>query len=314
MVPGIPDAQRDNVSAIARTFGVSEREVSVAPRQGQVNLTIFLGSELVLRLPRKREFEKRLSKEAQVIPFVLERGIPTAKLVSFDSGHLIADVAYIVLERLHGMTIDDMPSPEKGGERTYGSLSEILLTLHQVRKDSAEPILGIETAEFSCEQLLDELTSTGEIGSDQAAWLRQWFRRLETEGARSRDCVLLHGDVMPSNLILDSSGEVTGIIDWGSACWGEASRDLAGFHTSRLPRVLDAYRSAGLSRGAEAADSGRALEAGVLWYQLFFALARLGGRRSTSERRNWSAPREARLLELMRFLSSDIPDRWHFFR
>ena len=58
----IPDAHRDSVSAIARNFGVSQREVAVAPRQGQVNLTIFLGSELVLRLPRRREFEKRLSK------------------------------------------------------------------------------------------------------------------------------------------------------------------------------------------------------------------------------------------------------------
>ncbi|HEY9290217.1 MAG TPA: phosphotransferase [Microlunatus sp.] len=122
----IPAALRDSVRAIAKGFGVADRDVSIAPRQGQVNLTILLGSELVLRLPRRREFEQRLSKEAEVIPFVLDRGIPTSKLVSFDPGHAIADVTYVVLERLHGRTNDDMASFADGGKRTYGSLSEIL--------------------------------------------------------------------------------------------------------------------------------------------------------------------------------------------
>ena len=234
--------------------------------------------------------------------------------MSFDSSHSIVDQTYIVLERLHGRTIDDMPSLAEGGTRTYGSLSEVLFQLHQLRKGCGEPILGVESAEFSCERLLDELASAGEIGSDQGGWLREWFCHLEARGARSWDPVLLHGDVMPSNLILNSSGEVTAIIDWGSARWGEAIRDLAGFQTSRLPQVLDAYRSTALSHNADPDIPEGALEAGVLWYQLFFALSRLSGRQSTSEKRNWSAPREARLLELMRFLSGDVPDRWGFFR
>lgn len=116
----IPEARREAVSAIAHQFGVPAREISIAPRQGQVNLTIFLGRELVLRLPRKQEFERRLAKEAEVIPFVLDRGIPTAKLVSFDSGQTIADITYMVLERLHGRAIDDMPSFGGGGDRTGG--------------------------------------------------------------------------------------------------------------------------------------------------------------------------------------------------
>jgi aminoglycoside phosphotransferase (APT) family kinase protein len=215
-----------------------------------------------------------------------------------------------VLERLHGRTIDDMPSHTEGGNQTYGSLSEILSNLHQVRKVAETPIPGVETAEFSSQPLLEELTSSGEIGSNQAAWLQGWFRDLETRGAGSSGPVLLHGDVMPSNLILGSSGEVTAIIDWGSACWGEAVRDLAGFRTSQLPTVVDAYRNAARSHQADAGGLDVALEAGVIWYQLFFALSKLLGRQSTSEARNWSAPREARLLELMRFLSGDVPDRW----
>ena len=245
-----------------------------------------------------------------MIPFALDRGIPTAKLVSFDSGHSIADVTYMVLERLHGRTIDDMPSLTNDANRTYRSLFEILSSLHSVRRDSEPPIRGVETAEFSWEPLLDQLTSDGEIGSNQAAWLQRWFHHLEARGARSSDPVLLHGDVMPSNLILNNSGGVTAIIDWGSACWGEAARDLASFRTSTLPGIVDVYRNiAGMHRTA-AGGADASLEASVLWYQLFFALAKLLGRQSTSEKRNWSAPRGARLLEVTRFFSADVPDRW----
>jgi aminoglycoside phosphotransferase (APT) family kinase protein len=306
----VPEAQRDRVRAIAQKFGVPDREVAMAPRQGQVNLTIFLGNELVLRLPRKREFEQRLSKEAEVIPFVLDRGIPTAKLVSFDSEHEIADVSYMVLERLHGRAIDEMPSLADDGKRTYRSLCEILSRLHSVRRESEPAVRRVETAEFSSELLFDELTSDGEIGRSQAAWLQGWFRHLEARGARSSDPVLLHGDVMPSNLIVNRTGDVTAIIDWGSACWGEAARDLAGFRTSALPEIVDVYRDvAGVYR-TPAGGADVSLEASVLWYQLFFALAKLVGRPSTSETRNWSAPRGARLLEVMRFFATNIPDRW----
>jgi aminoglycoside phosphotransferase (APT) family kinase protein len=179
-----------------------------------------------------------------------------------------------------------------------------------VQRDSEPPIRGVEDAEFSLEDLLDQLTNCGEIGGNQAAWLRRWFRHLEARGARSSELVLLHGDVMPSNLIVNNSGDVTAIIDWGSACWGEAARDLAGFRTSTLPAIVDVYRNVARLQQAAAGRTVASLDASVLWYQLFFALAKLLGRQSTSETRNWSAPRGARLFEVLRFLSSNVPDRW----
>ena len=47
------------------------------PTQGQVNLTVFLGSELVLRIPRTTWAAEQLSKEAQVIALVRDAGVPT---------------------------------------------------------------------------------------------------------------------------------------------------------------------------------------------------------------------------------------------
>jgi aminoglycoside phosphotransferase (APT) family kinase protein len=306
----VPNAQRDTVNAIAQRFGIPERSISIAPRQGQVNLTVFLGDDLVVRLPRRPDLEGRLVKEAELIPFLRERDIPTPELISFDPSHTIAEVNYIVLQRIRGQEIADIAPPSGGNDRVYGSLFAILDILHTVGKEVEQSIPSVEESAFSDEELLDELARSGEIGGSQASWLRRWFLHLEAHGARSSEPRLLHGDVMPSNLILNEAGRVAAIIDWGSARWGEPARDLAGFRTSTLPAVVDIYRQ---SRHADPADdrSGIAsLEASVLWYQLFFALAKLLGKQSTSETRNWSAPRAARFLEILRFLSTEAPDRW----
>jgi hypothetical protein len=73
---------------------------------------------------------------------------------------------------------------------------------------------------------------------------------------------------------------------------------------------VDVYRNVAGVPGSANPGADASLAAGVLWYQLFFALAKLLGRRSTSEKRNWSAPREARLLEVMRFFAADLPSQW----
>ena len=309
---GVPGELRASVSAIARRFDVPLGKVSLAPQQGQVNLTVFLGDDLVLRLPRKPAYEQRLHKEAAVIPFVQGVGVPTAELVAFDPDHAIADVSYIVLTRLPS-TLHGFPADIDLARRAYGTLAELLHRLHSVQMTPDGQPPGVEwRTDLSPDLLLEPLIAAGDIGRAQEDWLRQWFTRLEEHGARTSDPVLLHGDVLPSNLIADATGRVTALIDWGSACWGEPARDLADFPTSILPLLIDAYReTAPSSPAAQARVRPVALEASVLWYQLFFALARLLGRQSISETRNWSAPRHARLFELLRFVSSAVPAQWN---
>lgn len=80
----LPQAVHDDVLAVAEHYGVAGAEVVPAPVQGQVNVTIFLGSELVLRLPRTSRAEELLAKESQVIPLVQAAGVPTPDLVGYD--------------------------------------------------------------------------------------------------------------------------------------------------------------------------------------------------------------------------------------
>lgn len=301
---------------VAEQYGIPRDDVTPAPHQGEVNLTVFLGQELVLRIPRKQAFEDRLVKEAAVIRVVRSIGVPTAGLVCYDDSHGLVDAPYMILERLHGSTLGELGYDPDVSTRAHESLGEILAMLHTLRMKDIGPIAGVgEPHTFSPEELLERLSDAGWIGGSQARWLSDWFTYLENRGAADAavsEPVLLHGDIMPSNVVVDREGRVTAVIDWGCADWGGPARDFVDLPARALPSIVSGYRTATRLRdsGNDVGQEGTALEASALWYQLFWALAKQFREPSTSEQRNWSAPKQARLLEILRFLTESPPTPW----
>jgi aminoglycoside phosphotransferase (APT) family kinase protein len=302
----------DDVRAVAQHYGVEEKDVVLAPTQGQVNLTVFLGSELVLRIPRTARAAAQLSKEAEVIPLVRDAGVPTPKLIRYDSTLRVASKPYMVLERVHGATMAEQVLEPSSCQRTLGSLGEILVTLHQIRLSKAGPVSAVpEPFTFSASDLVDELVEAGEIGTAQRDWLLERFALLAPEGHPRAAPVLLHRDVIPSNVMVGHDGLVTALLDWGCAEWGAPARDLVGLPIRALPDLLSGYRSAlGVASSRDDRDPDLTLERDALWYHLYLALARLLKRPSTSEDRNWAAPRSATLLDLLAFMSSAVTEPW----
>ncbi|MET9023453.1 aminoglycoside phosphotransferase family protein [Actinopolymorpha sp. NPDC004070] len=301
------------VDAIAVHYGIPRSEVSPVPEQGQVNLTVFLGDDLVLRLPRKQAFEVRLAKEAAVIPVARRAGVPTAALVRYDASRAVVDMPYMILERLHGHTLGECGYQPEASGRAHASLGELLAVLHEVTMKGAGPIAGVEQRPALLPgPLVEWLIDAGELGRAQGRWLLDWLAFLESRGAGAYEPVLVHGDVSPSNLFVDEHGEVSALIDWGSAHWGEPLRDLVDLPIRALPNLLAGYRSAGRSARTvgHVGDGGASLEAGALRWHLLMALAKLHKGPSTSERRNWSAPKQARFLEILRFVASNPPSPW----
>lgn len=302
----------DDVQAVATHFSVAEADVAPVPIQGTVNLTVLLGEELVLRIPRTPRAAELLAKEAQVIPMVQAAGVPTPELVSYDPARRIASVPTMVLQRVHGATLAEQTLDPMGRRRALGSLGEILLALHRIGRSDVGPGGAIpEPYTFSPAELLGRLVEAGEIGSVQHDWLREQFALLQPEGPTQADPVLLHRDVSPSNVMIDHGGQVTALLDWGCAEWGSPARDLVGLPIRDLPDLLAGYRSAsGGALSADGPDAGTALERDALWYHLYLALARLLKEPSTSEDRNWAAPRSATLIDLLAFTAGMSSGSW----
>lgn len=302
----------DDVHAIAAHHDVPIRDVVPAPAQGQVNLTVYLGAELVLRIPRKAEAAELLAKEAEVIPLVRDAGVPTPELVSYDATLRIGSVPYVVLERVHGETLAEHGYDPADSRRALESLGEILAALHRVRFGGVGSIPTIPAPfAFSPRQVIQRLRQAGEIGEAQRDWLLERFDLLNPEGPSQVDPVLLHRDVNPSNVIVDRQGRVTALLDWGCAEWGSPARDLVGLPLRALPSLLSGYRSTlPVATSGLTDDNDLSLERDALWYHLYLALARLLKEPSTSEDRNWAAPRQATLLDLLAFTSSGAPESW----
>lgn len=301
--PPLPRGARDDAHAVAEQYGVAGSEVMPMPVQGQVNLTVLLGSELVLRLPRTSRAEDLLVKESQVIPLVRDAGVPTPELISYDATRQHASVPYMVLRRARGETLAARPLDRSGRRRTLGALGEILRALHEIRMHRVGRVdILPEPYTFSLPELLDRLLKAGEIGGAQHVWLREQFERLRPGGPSLTDPVLLHRDVIPSNVMVDDAGEITALLDWGCAEWGSPARDLVGLPLEDLTDLLWGYR----------ADDGSELELerDALWYHLYLALARLLKEPSTSEDRNWAAPRSATLLDLLALTSGAGTQPW----
>lgn len=303
----------DDVQAVARHYAVAESDVVPVPTQGQVNLTVYLGEELVLRIPRTPRAAEQLVKEAQVIPMARAAGVPTPELVSHDSACRIASVPSMVLERVHGATLAEQALDPTGRRRALGSLGEILLALHQIRRSDVGPGGAIpDPFTFSPSELIGRLVEAGEIGSVQHDWLREQFALLQPEGPTQGDPVLLHRDVIPSNVMIDCQGQVAALLDWGCAEWGSPARELVGLPIRDLPDLLSGYRSTAdrASSGDELDHHGSRLERDALWYHLYLALARLLKEPSTSEDRNWAAPRSATLIDFLAFTSGAAAEPW----
>lgn len=294
---------REDAHAVAEQYGVAPSDVVPVPVQGQVNLTLLLGDELVLRLPRTSRAEDLLAKESRVIPLVRDAGVPAPEILGYDATRQHASVPYMVLRRARGETLAARPLDRSGRRRTLGALGEILRSLHEIRMHEVGPLDALpEPYTFSLPELLDGLVEAGEIGGVQLAWLREQFERLRPEGPSHADPVLLHRDVIPSNVMVDDAGEVTALLDWGCAEWGSPARDLVGLPLEDLPDLLSGYRTAD--------SSDLELERDSLWYHLYLALARLLKEPSTSEDRNWAAPRTATLLDLLAFTTGAGTEPW----
>jgi aminoglycoside phosphotransferase (APT) family kinase protein len=309
----VMDSFLDEVTAIAAKYGVSREGFFPAPQQGEVNLTVCLGENLILRIPRNKAAEISLAKEAEVINIVQKAGVPTAGVVAYDSSRELVGTPYMVMERLHGRTLGGIGYAADANYSAYTSLAQILAKLHQLRMKDVRPIPQVpEPAAFSPSHLIQRLRDAGELGTAQAQWLLDWFDFLGDRAAIDVEPVLLHGDVIPSNLIVDDSGDVTALIDWGCTEWGDPVRDFVDLPTRALPSLLAGYRSARRTLGlsGDSHDEDGFLEAGALWYQLYWALAKLRKSPSTSEARNWSVPRQARFMEIFRFLTGPLPRPW----
>ncbi|MEV1171548.1 aminoglycoside phosphotransferase family protein [Nonomuraea sp. NPDC049784] len=295
----------ETLAAIASRHGTSAEQVRPLPT-GVANRVFLLGDDLVLRIPRTKQFLPDLVKEAAVIPVARHAGVRTPEVVAFDDTCSVVEVPYMVLARAQGVDLARLELPAADTDLVFHQVGRELAKLHRLSPTNAPalPAVPVENGTADPWALTNRLFKEGWIDAETARWLTGWFDRLSVHLPADPPLVLVHGDIAPQNLLVSrKTAQLNRIVDWGDAQWADPAVDFAKMPLPGIPAMLDGYRQ-------ETSTCTPTWEARVLWFHLTWAIGRLADPVPHPGERHWTAPPASRLLGLLRFFASAPPAPW----
>ena len=289
-----PDLPPDLLRALARKHGLPEPLVRL-PSPGVVN-RVYAGAGVVLRVPDPAhpDGQRHGRTESVAVPAVTRAGLRTPALLVFDDDRDMLDVPITVYARAPGRSLQALgwPPGDPRARRAWTELGAELARVHQRVREVPDPQGWLSTpGRGDGRSVVEGLARDGFITAEEAGWAARVVERaadIPTPPAR-----FLHGDLQPGNILADEAGQLTALIDWGDAGWGEPALEFPALPLRALPTLLAGYRSVAPEL------LGEGVEGRVLADVLVMALARL--RRMPSPREVWNARPGSVLVELLRF-------------
>jgi aminoglycoside phosphotransferase (APT) family kinase protein len=244
------DDEPDTGVAVARALlrsqvpRLSSLPLEPVRNTGTDNALYRLGPSLVVRLPRVPGAARGLTAEVEWLPRLQGRlSVAVPELVHAGGPAAGYPYPWAVLAWLDG--IDAWAARENAG--WFGSpLGQDLATT--VLELSAIPIENAPRREPGMRggplTALDDRVrwwlGQGDGLVDTAAVMRIWEECLES-AAYAAEPILLHGDLIPGNLLIDR-GRVSAVLDWGGIGAGDPAQDLNPAWSVLDPDGVAAFR------------------------------------------------------------------------
>jgi aminoglycoside phosphotransferase (APT) family kinase protein len=224
-----PDTSPGTVRTLLRRQVPELADLPLQPlsNTGSDNALYRLGAELVVRLPRFGDAARRLGVELDWLPRL--RGLPAAipEVVHAGSPHELYPFDWAVLGWLDG--VDAWEARQQDGWFGSDLGHDLAAVVQHLRRTAVADAPLREPGERGGPlRSLDDrvhgwLSQSGGL-VDVRAVLRLWEQCLEGEDD-GVDPVLLHGDLIPGNLLV-GSGRLTAVLDWGGLGAGDPAQDL----------------------------------------------------------------------------------------
>ncbi|MFB9689854.1 aminoglycoside phosphotransferase family protein [Amycolatopsis plumensis] len=223
---------------------------------GTVNAVYRLGTELTVRLPLTEGGASDITKERRVLGALGELPVAVPAVVAVGE----PAEGYPWPWAVHGW-LDGSPALEG---RAAAGLAEFVLALRANRAAGPPARRGrpLSTVDEAARAAIGELSRTDEP-FDPGAALAVWAEALDAPPWTGPPC-WLHGDLMPSNLLL-RDGRLTGVLDWATAGVGDPAIDLIPAWNLLTADTRPAFRDAVAPDDATwARGRGRALAMAVI--------------------------------------------------
>jgi fructosamine-3-kinase len=155
----------------------------------------------------------RLDRDWLLLSALPGRPMSQAGLNPTSTGHVLASVGHH-LRQLHALLATDCL-----GQRAYGYLGAHQPMLPQPTWEAAFGLMW--------NRLLDDVVACGCYTPEQADTLRAAYERHRHHFGRPVEPHLLHMDIWAENILVDEHGQVSGLVDFDRALWGDPEIEFA---------------------------------------------------------------------------------------
>lgn len=212
------------------------------------------GKEWVLRIPRRFDVFPRTKAEKTALDLINKYasfeapdwGIYTEELIAYKKLNGVPAGTIDPEAKRYVFEIDENNIPKC----FYQTLGKVLATLHSIpREKASEAGVIVQTPEEVKQIMKNRMDAVKEkFGVGEPLWNR-WQTWLNDEEIWPKETGLIHGDLHPGHILVESSGNVTGLIDWTEAKVADISTDFVGhyrvFGEEGLDTHIKAYKEAG---------------------------------------------------------------------
>jgi aminoglycoside phosphotransferase (APT) family kinase protein len=281
-----------SIAAALARHGIHEPAEPMAS-QGMINDVYAVGASLVLRVSRSEEYEEDARTEAVAAPAAFAAGIMTPELLIFDDSRQDLPFTFTVYRRAPGQDLASIDPDDSRLPHVYQMVGEQLKVVHHSVKSIPDPRNWLDIPELPTPAArLAQAQEAHRIDAMNARWLTKWINHLVKAPPHQGAPIFLHNDLHAGNTMVEPhSLNLTGLIDWGDAGWGDPAIDFQRFPAWALPWVLEGYGShdPGLPGRALAGMIDEVLEATIDEWEPWPT--------------PWTCPTAVRWINLMRLIS-----------
>lgn len=230
------------IAEIVRRLGFRERAVRHGS-YGLVNHVYFVGNGHVLRIPRNTGWavDDALT-ESVAVPVAVEAGLKTPSLVAFDCGKAVLPVPIMLYQKARGSPLGLAPVLLSETPDAFREAGRQLGLLHQMVNACPDPNGFLDSVEEpDCEDALERCARSGHLDPENRRWIEGWVDRLSVLATPPGVKRFLHYDAHEMNLLVDEDYNLTAVLDWGDAAWGDPAADFENFPAGGLAPALEGY-------------------------------------------------------------------------
>jgi aminoglycoside phosphotransferase (APT) family kinase protein len=191
-------------------------------------------------------YERRMMRQEPDLHALIRArtGLPVAEIVAHDFSRTRIDRDWLLMRALPGVPLSDAPHLSSGGlARVLRQIGERLRALHAL---SAPDCLGsdaygylgahrpmepqptwADAFDVMWNKLLDDVAASGCYTDAEAGALRALFDRHRAHFERPVPAALLHMDVWAQNILVDEGENLSGLVDFDRALWGDPEIEFA---------------------------------------------------------------------------------------